>query len=102
MTGVPRPAFLRCNARGAYRREPPNGQPTGCSRAIGTERAHLAFRVLAAGLRPLSEAWRQVYGHPLVPAETFVEMSRLRGTCYRAANSICVLYRGPEAQTTRS
>ncbi len=53
-------------------------------------RPHLASRVLAAGLRPLSEAWRQIYGHPLVPAEIFMEMSRFRGTCYRAAISICV------------
>ncbi|RMD97467.1 MAG: DUF4338 domain-containing protein, partial [Deltaproteobacteria bacterium] len=53
-------------------------------------RPHLASWVLAAGPRPLSEASTQVYGHPLVPAETFVEMSRFRGTCYRAANSICM------------
>ncbi len=53
-------------------------------------RPHLASWVLAVGLRPLSEARREVYGHPLVPAETFVEMSRFHGTCYRVANSICM------------
>ncbi|RME51852.1 MAG: DUF4338 domain-containing protein [Deltaproteobacteria bacterium] len=43
-------------------------------------RSHLASRVLAACLQHLSGAWTQVYGHPLVPAEIFVEMSRFGGT----------------------
>lgn len=53
-------------------------------------RPHLASRVLGANLRRLSRDWEQVYGHPVVLAETFVDTSRFRGTCYRASNWICV------------
>lgn len=47
---------------------------------------HLASRVLAANLRRLSQDWEEAYGHPVVLAETFVDTSRFRGTCYRASN----------------
>jgi len=47
---------------------------------------HLASKLLAANLRRLSADWREVYGHPIVLAETFVDLCRFRGTCYRAAN----------------
>lgn len=47
---------------------------------------HLASRVLALNLRRLSRDWQQVWNHPLYLAETFVDTSRYRGTCYRAAN----------------
>jgi len=53
-------------------------------------RPNLASRVLAANLRRLSNDWEQVYGHPVVLAETFVDVSRFEGTCYRASNWICV------------
>jgi predicted transposase YbfD/YdcC len=49
-------------------------------------RPHLASRVLGANLRRLSRDWRAVYGHRVVLAETFVDPSRFRGTCYRASN----------------
>jgi len=49
-------------------------------------RPHLASRVLAANLRRLGRDWRQAYGHRVVLAETFVDASRFRGTCYRASN----------------
>lgn len=51
---------------------------------------HLASRVLAANLRRLSRDWEQAYGHRVVLAESFVDRSRFRGTCYRASNWICV------------
>jgi hypothetical protein len=51
---------------------------------------HLASRVLAANLRRLSRDWEQVYGHRVLLAETFVDTSRFRGTCYRASNWIRV------------
>jgi hypothetical protein len=51
---------------------------------------HLASRVLAASLRRLSRDWDQAYGHRVVLAETFVDTSRFRGTCYRASNWIPV------------
>jgi hypothetical protein len=53
-------------------------------------RPHLASRVLAANLRRLSRDWQEAYGHRVVLAETFVDPSRFRGTCYRASNWIPV------------
>ena len=47
---------------------------------------HLASKLLAATLRRLSADWRVRYGHGLFLAETFVDPTRFRGTCYRAAN----------------
>jgi hypothetical protein len=47
---------------------------------------HLASKVLGMSVRGLSLAWAARYGHPVVLAETFVDLSRFRGTCYRAAN----------------
>lgn len=47
---------------------------------------HLASKVLAANLRRLSADWQSVWRHPLFLAETFVDTTRFRGTCYRAAN----------------
>jgi hypothetical protein len=55
-----------------------------------SRRPHLASRVLGANLRRLSRDWEQVYGHRVVLAETFVDTSRFRGTCYRASNWVCV------------
>jgi hypothetical protein len=53
-------------------------------------RPHLASRVLAANLRRLGRDWEEAYGHRVVLAETFVDPSRFRGTCYRASNWIQV------------
>jgi len=47
---------------------------------------HLASRVLGCNLRRLSADWRARYGHGILLVETFVDLSRFRGTCYRAAN----------------
>jgi hypothetical protein len=47
---------------------------------------NLASKVLAANLRRLSGDWEAVWKHPVVLAETFVDTTRFRGTCYRAAN----------------
>jgi hypothetical protein len=47
---------------------------------------NLASHLLGRMTRMLSEHWQQVYGHPVWFAETFVDPSRFRGTCYRAAN----------------
>ncbi len=51
---------------------------------------HLASRVLALSLRQLSSDWQRIYGHPIYLAETFVDISRFSGTCYRAANWVFV------------
>jgi hypothetical protein len=46
--------------------------------------------VLDANLRRLSGDWQKAWGHPLHLAETFVDLRRFRGTCYRAANWRCL------------
>lgn len=51
---------------------------------------HLASRVLALNLKRLSADWQRIYGHPVYLAETFVDLSRFSGTCYRAANWVFV------------
>jgi hypothetical protein len=38
--------------------------------------------------RRLSADWQGIYGHGVYFLETFVDPSRHRGTCYRAANWI--------------
>ena len=47
---------------------------------------NLASRVLGANLRRLAADWRTRWGHPVHLAETFVDTTRFRATCYRAAN----------------
>lgn len=47
---------------------------------------HLASHLLGRMTRELAQAWNQVYGHPVYFAETFIDPTRYRGTCYRAAN----------------
>lgn len=47
---------------------------------------HLASHLLSRMTRMLSGEWEKVYGHPVYFAETFVDTTRHRGTCYRAAN----------------
>ena len=51
---------------------------------------HLASRILGANLRRLSSDWQAAYGHPVLLAETFVDLSRFKGTCYRAAHWVCL------------
>jgi hypothetical protein len=50
----------------------------------------LASKILALNIRSISNDWISVYHHPLYLLETFVEQSRFKGTCYRAANWIRV------------
>jgi hypothetical protein len=47
---------------------------------------HLASHLLGRIARQLSRDWQRKYGHPIHLLETFVDTSRFRGTCYRAAN----------------
>jgi len=46
---------------------------------------NLASRILGQNMRRLSADWDAAYGHPILIAETFVDTSRFRGTCYKAA-----------------
>ena len=50
----------------------------------------LASKLLAMNARRLAQDWMYVYQQPLYLLETFVERDRFLGTCYKAANWICV------------
>ena len=47
---------------------------------------HLASHVLGLIARRIRSDWQEKYGHPVHALETFVDRSRFKGTCYRAAN----------------
>ena len=47
---------------------------------------HLASHVLGLIARRIRSDWQAKYGHPVHALETFVDRSRFRGICYRAAN----------------
>lgn len=50
----------------------------------------LASHILGRVARRIARDWQAHYGHRVVVLETFVERTRFRGSCYRAANWICV------------
>jgi hypothetical protein len=54
----------------------------------GAHIKNLASKVLSVNLRRLSHDWQERYGHPIHLAETFVDLSRFKATCYRAAGWI--------------
>ncbi|WP_201774599.1 Druantia anti-phage system protein DruA [Kiritimatiella glycovorans] len=47
---------------------------------------HLASHVLGLIARRIRDDWQGKYAHPVHALETFVDRSRFKGTCYRAAN----------------
>ncbi|OPX91685.1 MAG: hypothetical protein A4E53_00673 [Pelotomaculum sp. PtaB.Bin104] len=47
---------------------------------------HLASHILSIIIRRIQSDWQNKYGHGLLLLETFVEIDRFRGTCYKAAN----------------
>ncbi len=47
---------------------------------------HLASHILGRMAARISYDWQGLYGHPIHFLETFVDPTRFRGTCYRAAN----------------
>jgi hypothetical protein len=47
---------------------------------------HFASKALASSIRALQNDWLTYFKQQLVLVETFVDRSRFRGTCYRAAN----------------
>lgn len=51
---------------------------------------HLASHLLGRMARRISQDWQALYHHPIYLLESFVDIQRFRGTCYRAANWICV------------
>ena len=66
---------------------------------------HLASHLLGWMARELSREWEKVYAHPVYFAETFIDITRYRGTCYRAANWVYLgetTGRGKDDQTKRA
>jgi hypothetical protein len=51
---------------------------------------NLASKILSMATSRISDDWQQHYGYRPVMAETFVEIPRFSGTCYKAANWICL------------
>jgi hypothetical protein len=51
---------------------------------------HLASHLLGRIARRISADWQELYRHPIQLLESFVDIERFRGTCYRAANWICL------------
>ena len=51
---------------------------------------HLASKVLAVSVRVLAKDWEKRFQEEVLLVETFVDRSRFRGTCYRAANWLYV------------
>ena len=51
---------------------------------------HLASKLLGLAARRLPNDWYDRYGYRPVLLETFVEIDRFQGTCYRAANWTCL------------
>jgi hypothetical protein len=49
---------------------------------------HLASKLLAGTIRRLPADWQSAYGLTPVLLETFVDTTRFKGTCYKAANWI--------------
>lgn len=65
---------------------------------------HLASHLLGRMTRMLPGEWERVYGHPVYFAETFVDPTRFKGTCYRAANWVWLgrtTGRGKDDRTNR-
>ncbi len=65
---------------------------------------HLASHLLGRMARQLSADWERLYAHPIYFTETFVDPTRYRGTCYRAANWVWMgrtTGRGKDDQTNR-
>ncbi len=54
----------------------------------GTRVKNLASRILGLNLARLCADWQSAHGHRLLLAETFIDLGRFIGTCYRAANWI--------------
>ena len=51
---------------------------------------HLASHILGRIARRLSADWQALYHHPIHLLESFVDIERFKGTCYRAANWTCL------------
>jgi hypothetical protein len=65
---------------------------------------HLASHLLGRLSKRLASDWQRLYQHPVYFLETFVDLERFQGTCYRAANWLYLgqtTGRGKDDQTHR-
>ena len=65
---------------------------------------NLASHLLSRMAKILSDQWEKLYNHPIRLLETFIDPTRFRGTCYRAANWIYLgltTGRGKDDQTNK-
>jgi hypothetical protein len=51
---------------------------------------HLGSHLLGRIARRISDDWQELYHHPIHLLESFVDVERFPGTCYRAANWTCL------------
>ena len=51
---------------------------------------HLASHMLAQSRKRVSEDWKRIYKHPVYLLETFIDIEKFYGTCYKADNWIYV------------
>jgi Domain of unknown function (DUF4338) len=69
---------------------------------------HLASHILGRMAKLVPADWQRLYAHPIYWLETFIDTSRFRGTCYRAANWLEIGttqgrgHRAPTLEQTRS
>jgi hypothetical protein len=65
---------------------------------------HLASHILGRMPVVVSRDWERIYGHSIYFLETFIDPSRARGTCYRAANWVVLgrtTGRGKDSQSKK-
>jgi Domain of unknown function (DUF4338) len=66
---------------------------------------HLASHILGRMAKIVPSDWQRLYAHPVYWLETFVDPARFKGTCYRAANWLCLgstTGRGHNARTKKA
>lgn len=51
---------------------------------------HLASHILGRMAKIVPADWQRLYAHPVHWLETFIDPARFKGTCYRAANWLCL------------
>ena len=54
----------------------------------GVQIPNLASKTLALSFKRISQDWQEKYRHPVLLAETFIDHTLFRGSCYRAAGFI--------------
>ena len=82
---TPRDAWIGWHPTVAWQRLPLVANNVRFLILPGVQVPNLASRVLGLCARRLSADWQQVWGHPILLVETFVDPARFSGTCYRAA-----------------